>query len=78
MSKIRADLITQVHVMEKKMGNYMTVIREEPETQICHMCAGQAELEERLDKQQDNVVFMFEQQFCGRKCRPFGVNSRPI
>jgi len=40
MSKIRADLITQVHVIENKMGNYMIVIREELETQIGDLCAG--------------------------------------
>ena len=34
MSKIRADLITQVHVIENKIGNYISVIREELETQI--------------------------------------------
>lgn len=34
------------------MGNFMGVIREELETHIGDLCAGQAELEERLDKQQ--------------------------
>jgi hypothetical protein len=34
MSKIRSDLITQVHATENKMGNYTRVIREELETQI--------------------------------------------
>jgi hypothetical protein len=34
MSIIRADLITQVHSMENKNGNYMTVISEELEKQI--------------------------------------------
>jgi hypothetical protein len=38
--------------MENKMGNFMGVIREELETHIGDLCAGQAELEERLDKQQ--------------------------
>ena len=60
------------------MGNYMRVIREELEIQIGELCAGQAELEERLDKQQENVASMFEQQSCGRKWRPPGENSRPI
>ena len=78
MSKIRADLIIQVHALENKMGNYMRVIREELETHISDLCAGQAELEERLDKQQENVASMFEQQCCGRKWRPPGENSRPI
>jgi hypothetical protein len=32
MSKIRADLITQAHALQFKMGNYMRVIREELET----------------------------------------------
>ena len=32
MSKIRADLITQVHAMENKMVNCNNVIREELET----------------------------------------------
>jgi len=32
MSKIRADLMTQVHAMENKMGHYMSAIREELET----------------------------------------------
>jgi ribosomal protein S25 len=30
--KIRTDLITQVHAMENKMGNCMSVIREDLET----------------------------------------------
>ena len=34
MSKIRADLMTQVHAMENKMGNCMSAIRQELETQI--------------------------------------------
>ena len=45
----------------------MRVIREELEIQIGELCAGQAELEERLHKQQENVASMFEQQSCGRK-----------
>ena len=32
MSKIRADLITQMHAMENKMVNCKSVIREELET----------------------------------------------
>jgi hypothetical protein len=42
MSKIRTDLTKQVHVMQNKMGNCMSVIREELETQIGDLCAGQA------------------------------------
>jgi preprotein translocase subunit SecE len=34
MSKIRADLITQVHAMESKTGSYMRIINEELETEI--------------------------------------------
>jgi hypothetical protein len=34
MSKIRADLITQVHAMENKLVNCMRVIRKELDTQI--------------------------------------------
>ena len=34
MRKIRAELITQVHAMENKMVNCMSVIREELKTQI--------------------------------------------
>ena len=34
MRKIRADLITQCHAMEKKIVNCMSVIREELKTQI--------------------------------------------
>ena len=56
MSKIRADLTTQVHAMENKMGNSMSAITEELETQIRDLCTGQTELEERLDKQQKNVA----------------------
>jgi len=56
----------------------MRVIREELEIQIGELCAGQAELEERLHKQQENVASVFEQQSCGRKWRPSGENSRPI
>jgi hypothetical protein len=48
--------------MENKMGNGMSVIREKLETQIGDLCAGQAELEERLYKQQTNVTSMVEQQ----------------
>jgi hypothetical protein len=48
--------------MEKKMGNCMSIIREKHETQIGNFCAGQAELEERLDKQQKNVTSKVEQQ----------------
>ena len=55
MSKIRADNMTEVHAKENKMGNSMSVIREEFKTQISDLCAGQTELEERLDKQQKNV-----------------------
>jgi len=59
MSKIRTDLMTQVHAME---GNCMSTIREELETQISDLCAGQTKLEERLDKQQKNVASVVEQQ----------------
>ena len=62
ISKIRADLVTQVHAMENKMGNCMNAIREELETQISDLCAGQAELEERLDKQHKNITSMVEQE----------------
>jgi len=62
MSKIRADLTTQVQAMEYKKGNGMSAIREELEAQISDLCAGQTELEERLDKQQKNVASMVEQQ----------------
>jgi len=34
MSKVRADLVTQVHAMQNKMVNCMSVIREVLETQI--------------------------------------------
>jgi hypothetical protein len=34
MSKIRADLITQMHAMENKMSSCMSVIREVIQTQI--------------------------------------------
>jgi hypothetical protein len=61
MSTIRADLIKQVHAMENKMGNCMSVITE-LKTQISDWCAGQTELEERLDKQHKNVTSMVEQQ----------------
>jgi len=77
MSKIRADLIIQVHALENKMGNYMRVIMEELETQIGDLCAGQAKLEERLDKQQENVASMVEQHTCERQWRALGKNSRP-
>jgi len=43
------------------MGNVMSAIREELETQISGLCAGQKELEERLDKQQKNDASMVEQ-----------------
>jgi hypothetical protein len=60
------------------MGNCLRVFREELEIQIGELCAGQAELEERLDKQQENVASIFEQQSSGRKWRPLVENSRPI
>ena len=61
LNKLRADLITQVHAMENKMVNCMSVIREELETYkyIGDLCAGQAELEERLDKRQKNVTTIY-------------------
>jgi cob(I)alamin adenosyltransferase len=62
MSKIRVDLMTQVHAMENKMGNCMSAIREELETQIGDLCTVQAELGERLGKQQENVTSIVEQQ----------------
>jgi len=61
MSKIRADNMTEVHAKENKMGNSMSVIREEFKTQISDLCAGQTELEERLDKQEKNVTSAVEQ-----------------
>jgi len=54
--------MTQVHAMENKMGNCMSAIREKLEIQITDLCAGQTELEDRLDKQQKNVASMVEQQ----------------
>jgi hypothetical protein len=78
MSKIRADLIIQVHALENKMGNYMRVIMEELETQIGDLCAGQAELEERLDKQQENVASMVEQHTCERQWRHSARTRDPI
>jgi hypothetical protein len=42
MSKIRTDLINPVHAMENKMGNCMSIIREELETQMGDLCVGQA------------------------------------
>jgi hypothetical protein len=77
MSKIKADLIINVHVTEKKMENKITVIREELETQICDFCASQAELEERFDKQQESVASMVEPQNCGRNWRAPGEDSSP-
>jgi hypothetical protein len=62
MSKTRADLITQGHAMEKKMGSCMSIIREKLETQIGDLSAGQEEFEERIDKQQKNVTSIAEQQ----------------
>jgi len=50
-SKTGIDLMIQVHAMENTMGNCMSAIWEELETQISDICAGQTELEERLDKQ---------------------------
>jgi len=58
------------------MNNYMRIIKEELEIQFGDLCADQAELEERLDKQQENVAPMFEQQTCGRKWRPLGSRTR--
>jgi len=44
------------------MGNCVSAIREELETHIGDLCTGQAEQEERLDKQQKNVTSIVEQQ----------------
>ena len=41
MSKISGKLTTPVQVMENKMGNGMSAIREELETQISDLRAGQ-------------------------------------
>jgi len=60
MSKIRADLIINVHAIKNKMGNYMRIIREELEIQLGDLCADQAELEEKFHKQQENVASIFE------------------
>jgi hypothetical protein len=60
-SKIGADLIAQVHAMESKMSSCMSVIREELQTQEGDLCTDQAELEERLDKQQKDVNSMVKQ-----------------
>ena len=75
MSKISADLIINVHAIQNKMSNYMRIIREELEIKFGDLCADQAELEERFDKQQENVASMFEQQTCGRKWRPLGART---
>jgi hypothetical protein len=48
--------------MENRMGNCMSAIREELETQISDVCAVHAELGERLDKQHKNVTSMVQQQ----------------
>jgi hypothetical protein len=61
VNKINADLATQMHAVESKVSECMSVIREELQTQIGDLCAGQAELEERLDKQQKDVHSMVEQ-----------------
>jgi len=61
MSTIAADLITQVHAMENKMGNCMSAIME-LKTQISDWCTDKAELEERLDKQHKNFTSMVEQE----------------
>jgi N-methylhydantoinase B/oxoprolinase/acetone carboxylase alpha subunit len=62
MNRTVADLITQMHAIKSKMSNCISVIREELQMQICDLCAGQAELEERLDKQQKDVNSMVEQK----------------
>jgi peptidoglycan hydrolase CwlO-like protein len=50
-----------MHAMESEMGKCMSVIREELQTQIGDLYAGQAELEERLDKQQKDINSVIEQ-----------------
>jgi hypothetical protein len=59
INKTKADLITQVHNVENKMAYCMSVIREELETRIGNLCAGQTQLEERFDQQQKNVTCIF-------------------
>lgn len=61
MNTATAELITQVHATENKMGNCMSAITE-LKTQVSDWCTDQAELEERLDKQHKNVTSMVEQQ----------------
>jgi hypothetical protein len=56
MNNIRTDLINQVHAIENKMGNCVSVIREGFETQIGDLCTGQAQLKEGLEKQQKIVT----------------------
>jgi tRNA A22 N-methylase len=50
MCKTRDDLINKLHAMKNKLGNCLSVIREELETEIYDLCADHAELEDRLHK----------------------------
>jgi hypothetical protein len=62
MSKIRSDLIIHVHAIKNKMGNYMRIIREELKIQLGYLFFNQAELEERLVKQMENIASIVQQQ----------------
>jgi hypothetical protein len=42
ISKVRVDLITQVHALEKQMGSYISANMEELGTQISDLCFGKA------------------------------------
>jgi hypothetical protein len=62
VNQIKADLTTRMLAMESEVGKCMIVMREELQTQKGDLCAGQAELEERLDKQQKDINLVVEQQ----------------
>jgi hypothetical protein len=55
VNKIKIDLTTRMHAMERKLDKCMSVSREGLQTEIGNLCAGKAELEDRLDKQQKDI-----------------------
>jgi hypothetical protein len=48
IGEIRTVFINQVHAMLTKMSNCISVITEELQTYIGDLCAGQAEIKDRL------------------------------
>jgi hypothetical protein len=62
ISGLSTDLITKISGMEDRIDTRVREVREELETKIEVLCAGQAQWEEKLDRQNKGVTSMVEQQ----------------